>query len=351
MSDPRPHVLGLEPAEVRSRLEAMGALAAGRRLAEQAFRGVHQHLAPTFSDIPGLSHRKAPLLDAAFRPTPLELVDVQPSWDRSSRFVFRLEDGAVIESVLIPHHGLLTACVSSQAGCALACAFCATGRLGLRRNLRADEIVAQVHQMARHTGQRVSGVVFMGMGEPLQNERAVFRACRVLGAREGAQISPRRITISTAGLVPAIHRYAAAGHRMNLVFSLVSAVPEKRARLMPIQETFGFDAFLDAIRAYAATRRRHVTLEYVAIRGLTLGDDDAEAIRQHLRGFRFILNVIPLNPIGTDLESPSRREVRAWTEKLRPLGFPVKIRRSSARDQLGGCGQLGASFLERADVG
>jgi 23S rRNA (adenine2503-C2)-methyltransferase len=156
------------------------------------------------------------------------------------------------------------------------------------------------------------------------------------------------MVISTVGVVPAIRRFAAAGHRMKLVFSLVSAVPEKRAALVPLQAQHSFEDFLDAIRAYAATLRgKHVTLEYLAIRRLTLGDDDVEAIRERLTGFPFILNVIPLNPVDPELEPPTLEEVRAFTEKLRPLGFPVKIRRSSGRDQTAGCGQLGTAMLAR----
>lgn len=338
---------GLHLDEVLRLLDERGLLEPGPRIAEQAFRGVHGRLARNFGDVPGLSRRKVVRLESAFSFDALTLESVHESDDGSRRYAFRLPEGAVVESVLIPRHARWSLCVSSQAGCALACSFCATGMLGLTRNLEPWEIVDQVLQVSRHAGVRIDGVVFMGMGEPLHNERAVLQACRVLSCTEGLQMSPRKIQISTSGVVPAIRRFTASGQRMDLVFSLVSAVPEKRARLMPVQQSHGFHELIDAIRAYAASRpKRLVTLEYLAVKGLTLGDDDIDAIREHLVGFPFILDVIPLNPVaGSGLEAPERGEVKAWTERLRPLGFPVKVRRSVGRDRLAGCGQLGATLL------
>lgn len=345
---PRPQFLDLDYDEVNGHLASLGLLDRGPLLAEQAYRGMHARTAESFAAIPGLSHRKVTRLESAFAHDPIRLEAVHEGEDGGRRYAFRLHDGAIVESVLLPRHDRYSLCVSSQAGCALACEFCATGRLGLTRNLEPHEIVGQVLAVSRHAGVRIGGVVFMGMGEPLQNERAVFKTCRILQCPEGLQLSPRKIQISTAGVVPAIHRFAQAGHRMELIFSLTSAVPEKRAQLMPIQKTYGFDAFLEAIRAYAATRRgRHVTLEYIAIRGLTMGDEDVEALRDNLTGFPFILNVIPLNPVpGSTLEAPTRDEVKAWSERLRPLGFPIKVRWSFGKDRLAGCGQLGASLLQ-----
>src|SRR5262249_22660465 len=161
-----------------------------------------------------------------------------------------LRDGAIVESVLLHHHGLWTVCVSSQGGCPLACSFCATGQLGLTRDLEAWEIVDQVLQVGRDRGGRVSDIVFMGMGDALLNEAAVYRAATVLREAHGCQISASRIVISTAGVVPAIHRFVDEKRPFRLVFSLATADPEKRARLMPIQQKYGFDALLDAIRRY-----------------------------------------------------------------------------------------------------
>ena len=162
---------------------------------------------------------------AAFSDESLELASVHRSWDLSARYAFRLADGAIVESVLLHHHGLWTACVSSQAGCPLACTFCATGQLGLKRDLEAWEIVDQVLQLGRDRGVRISDIVFMGMGEPLLNEAAVYQAATILREEHGCQISPKRIVISTAGVVPAIHRFIDDRRPFRLVFSLASADP------------------------------------------------------------------------------------------------------------------------------
>lgn len=344
-----PSLLDCDPGEFAEVLRAGGVLPGAARLPEAVFRAVHQRGATSIPDIGGVSPAKLAAVAGRFRLEWPALAAEEPSWDGSCRYAFRLEDGAIVETVLIPHHGKWTVCISSQAGCALACRFCATGQLGLRRNLTAGEMAAQVLLVSRRSGRRISDLVFMGMGEPLQNDRAVIKACRILSSCQSAQISPRRMVISTAGVVPAIHRYAATSHRMKLVFSLGSAVPGKRSELMPIQRVFGFEPFLGAIEAYARSRgNRHVTLEYVAIRGWTLGDEDIDAIREHLVGrFPFILNVIPMNPVeGSGLQAPSWHEVKAWSERLRPLGFPVKVRRSAGKDQVAGCGQLGSRLLE-----
>ncbi len=347
MNDARPNIKGLTVEQVRDRLAACGVLEGAAQLPYALYHGIHRDRGESIPGIADVAPHKLRLADALFSTHALELVSMRKSWDQSARYAFRLHDGPVIESVLIPHHGLWTVCVSSQAGCPLACGFCATGMLGLRRNLEAWEIVDQVLQVGRQAQVRISDIVFMGMGEPLLNTDAVYQAAEILRAEHGLQISARRLTISTAGVIPAIHEFIDRELPYRLVFSLGSAVPEKRLRLMPIQERWGFDAFLDAVRRYERYRKgKHVTLEYVAIRNLTMGDDDVEAMARHLVGFKFILNVIPLNPIGNELASPTMEEVREWSRKLRPLGFPVKIRYSGGKDQLGGCGQLGRELLE-----
>jgi 23S rRNA (adenine2503-C2)-methyltransferase len=336
-------------AEVHDRLVSHDGLAGGSTFPARLYHGIHRDRAVRIRDVPGVSAKKLAAAEGAFADDRMEMVSVNRSWDLSARYAFRLRDGAIVESVLLHHHGLWTACVSSQAGCPLACTFCATGQLGLKRDLEAWEIVDQVLQVGRDRGVRVSDIVFMGMGEPLLNEAAVYRAATVLREAHGCQISASRIVISTAGVVPAIHRFVDDRRPFRLVFSLASADPAKRARLMPIQQKYGFESFLDAIRRYERSiGGKHVTLEYVAIKNLTMGDDDLEAIRTNLTGFKFILNVIPLNPIGNDLESPTMAEVRAWTQRLRPFGIPVKVRYSGGKDQLGGCGQLGRSLLAGA---
>lgn len=344
----RPSFLELTRDEVDAALHEAGHVAGCQKLGQRAMMGIHQGGAASFRDLEGVSWKKRPILDQTFALDRLKLEAVHPADDGSARYAFRCADGSVIETVLLPRHDRRSVCVSSQAGCAVGCVFCATGKLGLKRNLTVAEIVDQVVQVQAHSGHRIQDLVFMGMGEPLQNADNVIRAGEIFGDADGLQISNRRMKVSTSGLVPQIRRFAREKQKMELFFSLISADPAKRAQLMPIQRVFPFDDFIDAIREYQESRGGNwVTLEYLAVRGLTLGDEDIDAIVENLRGLRFILNVIPWNPVpGVDLEAPTRQEVDRWADKLRPLGFPLKVRHSFGREQFAGCGQLGTTMLE-----
>ena len=345
----RVHPKGLRLDEIDAHLEAAGVDDRGR-LAEMIYGALFRDRLGRLKNV-AWGRRKRSICEAFFDDRTLEVVERRPAKDQSVRYVLRLPDGVLVEAVLLWHHGLWTVCVSSQAGCPLACRFCATGEIGWVRDLEAWEIVDQVLVVGRDADVRVSDIVFMGMGEPLLNEDAVFRAASILEEPKGLQISYRRITISTAGIVPAIDRFVADRRSYRLVFSLTSGDPEKRGALMPIQARYGFSDLIAAIRRYAAhSRWRHVTLEYIAIQGVTMGDDDIEALAQNLTGFDYILNVIPFNPIGNELKAPTLDEVRAWTGRLRALDVPVKIRYSGGRDELSGCGQLGRALMDAGDV-
>jgi len=355
-----PPLQELTHVELAARLRAGGEAGERSDFAARVLREAYLRGAASIEAMASLGRERRAQLAAAVAFPRLERVALEPSADGATRFAFRLHDGPLVESVLLPHHAgsrNLTACVSSQAGCALACRFCATGRLGLARNLAAWEIVDQAAQVAAHaraqSGRRISDVVFMGMGEPLLNEAAVFRAARVMTQTHGLQVGARRITISTAGVVPAIDRFIAERQPWRLIFSLGSADPAKRRRLMPHQEQWSFDELLDAIARYAALRRgKHVTLEYVAIKNLTMGDDDVEAVAAlKRRGFSFLLNVIAFNPVaGSGFVAPTMAEVRAWTAKLRPHDIAVKLRWSGGRERLAGCGQLGSALRPRVNL-
>jgi 23S rRNA (adenine2503-C2)-methyltransferase len=343
---------GATLAEVEAVLRRRGGRVATAKFGETLYHAFQRDAAASFTEVVGVNAEKLAAAEELFDVSTPEIVERVDSWDRSARFVLKMKDGAIAESVLLHHHGLWTVCVSSQAGCALACRFCATGLLGLKRDLLAHEIVGQLYVVARAAKVRVSDVVFMGMGEPLMNETEVYKACAIMTEAHGLQISAKRLVISTAGVAPAVHRFVDRRLPYRLVFSLGSAVPEKRLRLMPVQRAHSFEAFLDAVRRYEAFRRgKHVTLEYVAIKNFTMGEDDEEALRAlHKTGLRFILNVIPLNPVDETLEAPTMVETRAWTERLRPIGFPIKVRYSGGKDRLSGCGQLGRALLERGDL-
>jgi 23S rRNA (adenine2503-C2)-methyltransferase len=352
VNESKPNIRGLLPEAIAQTLAERAPELRQGRLPVSTFGALQRERRAAVEDAPELGKERCRILREHFDHQRLELVERREAPDRSVRHVFRLPDGHLVESVLLWHHGLWTVCVSSQAGCPVACRFCATGMLGLKRNLETWEIIDQVLQVGVLAGVRISDIVFMGMGEPLLNPDAVYAAAEIMNHALGLQISRKRITISTSGIVPEIHRFMDEGRRWRMVFSLTSAVPEKRLRLMPIQARHSFDDLMAAIRRYSSyTRGKHVTLEYIAIKNLTMGDDDIEAIGARLTDFPCILNIIPLNPVGNDeLESPTMQEVRAWTGKLRPLGIPVKVRYSGGQDEFAGCGQLGRALMDSGQL-
>jgi 23S rRNA (adenine2503-C2)-methyltransferase len=303
----------------------------------------------------GLGRDRARRVERALRLEPLlePLRQHRSESDGAERMalrVRRLPEAPPIEAVTIPRRDQLSLCVSSQVGCALRCAFCATGHLGLHGNLTAGEIVEQHSWAIRTRGLRVGDVVFMGMGEPLLNYDAVLEAAQRLTAREGAQVSARRILISTAGIVPAIRRFARESHPFQLLFSLTSAIPEKRTRLMPIELRYPLDELRDAMCEYQASRRRnrHVTLEYTAIPGVNLAEEDVDALQAFVEGIPVIVDVIPYNATPSPFRPPSWGEVKSFTTALRRLRVPVKIRYSAGKQIAAGCGQLAADEVAAA---
>ncbi len=262
--------------------------------------------------------------------------------DGFRRYLFELPDGARVEAVRIPlydtHH---VVCLSSQAGCALGCAFCATGALGLVRSLRSWEIVRQLMKVRADSARPVTGVVFMGQGEPFQNYDAVLDAAYALCDPAGARIDARRISISTAGVVPMIRRYTAEGHKFRLCVSLNAAMPWKRRALMPIEQGFPLGELVEAIREHAA-RRGRVTLEYVMISGVNVGEEDASALGALFEGVPIRLNPIAVNDATGRHRPPTDAEWKAFRDALaRALpGQPVVRRYSGGQDEHAACGML-----------
>jgi 23S rRNA (adenine2503-C2)-methyltransferase len=269
----------------------------------------------------------------------VEAVDAR---DGFRRYLLEAPDGARLESVRIPlydtHH---VVCVSSQVGCALGCAFCATGRLGLSRSLESWEMVAQVLHVRARSERPVTGVVFMGQGEPFQNYDAVLAAAYTLCDPAGARIDARRISISTAGVVPAIRRYTAGGHKFRLCVSLNAAIPWKRAALMPVERGFPLEELMDAVREHAESRGR-VTLEYVMIAGVNVGPEDAAALGLLLRDVPVRLNPIAVNDATGRFRPPTEAEWTAFRDALaRELpGQPIVRRYSGGGDEHAACGML-----------
>jgi len=290
-------------------------------------------------------------VEALAVPGALSEVERVDAADGFRRYLLACPDGVRVEAVRIPlfatHH---VACLSSQAGCAMGCVFCATGGLGLTRSLAAWEMVAQLLHLRADSQRPVSGVVFMGQGEPFANYDAVLDACYALCDPSGARVDGARISISTAGLVPQIRRYTAEGHRFRLCISLNAALPEKRRALMPIDRAWPLDELLDAVREHAAARGR-VTLEYVMMAGVNTGEEDAAALGRLLSGIPVRLNPIAVNDASGRFRPPSEAEWNAFRDQLaRHLpGQPIVRRYSGGQDQHAACGMLASRAAARLD--
>jgi 23S rRNA (adenine2503-C2)-methyltransferase len=267
------------------------------------------------------------------------------SQDGTRRFLLRLEDGESIESVIIPGDDRLTFCVSSQVGCALGCTFCLTGLLGLKRNLSAGEIVSQVvlleREGIRDFAQPRFSVVLMGMGEPLQNYDNVLKAITILNDDHGFSLSSRRITLSTAGLVPALERLAREPLFPNLSISLTGATNYVRDRLMPINRRHPIQDVIALVRALPPQRQKRVMLEYVMIQGETDSLDDAQALSEWIGPMRVKVNLIPFNPAPElPFQRSSDEDVLRFHGFLLKRGIATFVRRSRGGDVSGACGQL-----------
>jgi 23S rRNA (adenine2503-C2)-methyltransferase len=272
-----------------------------------------------------------------------EVAREQRATDGTRKFLFRLHDGEEIESVLIPDQDRLTACISTQVGCPLACRFCLTGLMGMRRNLTAAEIVGEMLalQDSLAAGERISNIVLMGMGEPLLNFHEVERALRILCDEHGANFSPRRITLSTAGHVPGIHKLAASDLGVNLAVSLTATTDEVRDPLMPINKRWPIAELLKACRAYPLPRRRRLTVEYVMLDGVNDTAEDARRLARLLRGVRCKINLIPFNATPDLPDRPSPRErIETFQQILCDAHLTATIRESRGRDISAACGML-----------
>lgn len=260
------------------------------------------------------------------------------------KFVLRLDDGALVESVSMRTDKRLTFCVSSQVGCALKCAFCATGLLGLKRHLRPEEIVAQVIAMGDHhrwQDERFN-LVFMGMGEPLHNYRHVVDAIRILNDSRGLNLGARRVTVSTSGLVPPMRDLAREGLALGLALSLHATTDEQRSRLMPVNRRWPLAEVLAAAREYGEATGRRVTLEYTLIAGVNDGEDDAERLARFARGLPSKINLIPYNPVpGLPWQRPTPEAVEAFARSLFPRAPAVMVRDTQGGEIWAACGQLG----------
>ena len=319
--------------------------------ARQIWEWLYHHYVADVDEMTNLSKKLRELMKTAVSLTIGDIVSEQKSSDgRTTKILFQLPDGQYIETVLMRYNKRRTLCISTQAGCAMGCVFCATGQMGFVRNLTQAEIVAQVIHFARELaakGQRVTNVVMMGMGEPLHNYDNTIAALDRLTAADGFNLGARKITISTVGLVPAIRRYADEQRQTPLAVSLHSATDAERDALIPVNKKWPIADIIDACHYYIDKTGRRLTFEWALINGKNDTLEQARALGQLLQGMLCHVNLIPLNPTEKYGGKPSPRErVDAFQSVLEQYGVSSTVRMRRGIDIQAGCGQLRDRFVD-----
>ncbi|HWN43208.1 MAG TPA: 23S rRNA (adenine(2503)-C(2))-methyltransferase RlmN [Thermoanaerobaculia bacterium] len=340
VTETRTDLLGLN----RERLaEALAPVIDRPFRAEQVYQALYARAVRDVSEMTDLGKDLRARLAECFRIGLPEISEKRLASDGTCKYLFKLHDGATIEAVDIPERHRRTLCISSQAGCALACSFCVTGYWGAGRNLTAGEIVGQVLAIRADANLPMEGlnIVFMGMGEPLLNLENVKAALDILTE----WISPHRITVSTVGILPGLEEMAAWERRPNLAISLHAADDEKRTGIMPINRTWPLADLMAALRRYPLEKGRKITFEYILIRGLNDSVRDADRLVKLLSGVRAKVNLIPINPdrvLGDRMVPPDDEAIDRFQERLRQKGLIATVRRRRGDDVSAACGQLRA---------
>jgi 23S rRNA (adenine2503-C2)-methyltransferase len=313
--------------------------------AKQVYNWLWSKAATDFSAMSNLSKKLREYLEDNFVINAVQIHELQVSSDHTIKCAMRLHDNYVVESVLIPHDSRMTACISSQVGCSLTCKFCATGKLKRMRNLNADEIFDQV-VLVKNTAEEkykapLTNIVYMGMGEPLLNYAEVLKSVEKITSPDGLGMSPKRITVSTAGVAKMITKLGDDNVKFNLALSLHAANDEKRNKIMPINETNSLDNLADALNHFTAKTGIRPTFEYIAFKDFNDSIADAEDLVKYCKRVKAKVNIIEYNAIdGGEFQQTSGNRLRAFTDYLQEHGVVCNVRHSRGKDIDAACGQL-----------
>lgn len=343
-----PDIAGLELRELEQFLREAGVQPFHAR---QLYRWVFKRDVTDFDRMTDLSKPLRAQLAENFAVSTPAVAARERSADGTQKLLLQLSDGRRVESVFIPDTPSQTFCISTQVGCAMRCAFCLTGKMGLVRNLTAGEIVGQVRVLARETGLLGTrfNIVLMGMGEPLHNYDETMKALRMMGEEDGLAISPRRVTLSTVGVVPALERLATEPYMPNLAISLHATTEMQRDLLVPLNRKYRITDVIDACRRFPVKRRDRITFEYVLLAGVNDAPEDARRLVKLLAGVRSKVNLIPLNEAaGIPFERPSDERVDEFARILADHHLTVSVRKSRGRDIRAACGQLIVEGLRKS---
>jgi len=310
--------------------------------AKQLYQWMHVKLARSYEEMTNISKELKEKLKENFAYTSVNMVTFQESRiDGTRKYLFELADGNVVESVWMQYKHGNSVCISSQVGCRMGCRFCASTIDGLERNLLPGEILDQIYYITRHTGERVSNIVVMGSGEPMDNYDNVLKFIHMLTDEHGLHMSQRNVTVSTCGIAPRIRQLAEENLQITLALSLHATTDEKRRKLMPIANAYGLKEVLEACKYYFDKTGRRLTFEYSLVRGVNDTEEDAKELVELVGHLNCHVNLIPVNPIEErDFRESTTQAIRAFQARLEKSRINVTIRREMGRDIDGACGQL-----------
>ena len=342
--DSKKDIKSLNLEELKTELESMGEKAIR---AKQMYEWMHVKLARSFDEMTNLSAKFREQCKEKYEYTCVKPVRIQESKiDGTKKFLFELSDGNVVESVWMQYKHGNSVCISSQVGCRMGCKFCASTLDGLERNLTPSEMLDQIYAITRLTGERVSNVVVMGTGEPMDNYDNILKFLHLLTDENGLHISQRNVTVSTCGIVPRMRELADKKLQITLALSLHASTQEKRLELMPVANKYEIHEVIDACRYYFEQTGRRITFEYSLVGGVNDTDEDVRNLCRLIKGINCHVNLIPVNPIKErDYVQPDVRVTTEFKNKLEKNGINATIRREMGRDIDGACGQLRKRYM------
>ncbi|MEG1757939.1 MAG: 23S rRNA (adenine(2503)-C(2))-methyltransferase RlmN [Oscillospiraceae bacterium] len=314
---------------------------------KQLFTWLHKRRVVDFGEMTNLSMELRQRLSDCFAIKRAVPISIQTSADKTKKFLYALDDGNCVETVAMTYNHGISVCVSSQVGCRMGCAFCASTQNGIVRNLTPSEILTQVYETERQIGQRIDSVVLMGIGEPLDNFENVMRFCELITDSDGYDMSNRSISLSTCGIVPMIDELAKRRFQLTLSVSLHAATDEKRSQIMPVNKVYPLPQLMAACRRYTQATKRRISFEYAVIHGTNDNDVDARDIAKLVRGMISHINLIPVNPAVRGDFCATRENAQKFCEKLTKLGLNATVRRTLGADISAACGQLRRDTIEK----
>ncbi len=333
----KPVLIGKTQQSLREILQEMGQPA---YRANQIYKWVHHHQVKSFDEMSNLPKTLRAELAEKFHLGNLTMATREVSTDGTIKYLWKTTGNHFMESVFIPEERRNTICISSQVGCALGCAFCATAKMGFLVNLTCSEIVEQVIRVQQDTGEKITNVVFMGMGEPFLNYSRVIQASHIFSDPEGLAIAAKKITISTVGVVPRIYQFTDESQPFSLAISLHASRQDLRQSIMPIADKFSLDQLMDSARYYTFNSKKRITFEYVLLEDINHSAKDAKGLISILSPLKCKLNLIPFNDTGLGFRTPSAEKIKPFYDILEGAPFTITLRKNRGNDISAACGQL-----------